>query len=132
MNKKKLLSIGLLTLLMMSCQRSPKAKFEIRKEKDDNYVAVVPKGQWYDTGVSIGPNKQIFTVTTPESAAEPFLVRIGNMHETQAGMTNNACCGITTTTPDTMKNEQLYLRVPDSANADVLLVRISLGEPKGP
>jgi hypothetical protein len=132
MSKRKLLPIILLALFMLTCQRSPKVKFEVRKEKDDNYVAVVPKGQWYDTGVSVGPNKQIFTVTTPDSAAEPFLVRIGNLHETQAGVTNNACCGLTTTTPDTMKNEQLYLRVPDSTNADFLLVRINLGEPKGP
>ncbi|MFL6229682.1 MAG: hypothetical protein ACJ741_12995, partial [Pyrinomonadaceae bacterium] len=79
-----------------------------------------------------GANKQIVTATTPASAAEPFQARIGTRHETEAGMTNNACCGVTITTPETMGDEHLFLKVPDSVKADSLVISISIGEPKGP
>lgn len=135
LRKKNLLSIGLLVLLVLSvgnCRRRPNYKFELRTQPDGTFVAQLPRGDWYDTGLILGPNKQLDTATTPESAAEAFSVRVGDIPEVVADVTNDRCCGITITSPETMGDQHVFMKLPDSASADFVLVKISIGEPKGP
>lgn len=135
MRNKNLFVISLLVLLVLStgnCRRRSNYKFELRNQPDGTFVAQLPPGDWYDTGIILGPNKQLDAATTRESAAESFLVRIGDIPEVTASVTNDVCCGITITSPDTMKDAHVFLRLPDSAKADFVLIKLSVGEPKGP
>ena len=132
MINKKALSIFFLLLCVAGCKSRVQYKFEITKAADGTYVAQLPKGDWYDTGIVLAPNKQLDAATTRESAAESFLVRVGNTPEASAGITKDACCGITITIPDTVKDAHVFLRLPDAAKADVLHVKLSVGDPKGP
>lgn len=132
MRNKKLIPVCLLLLCVAGCRSAPKYKFEIKKDADGTSVAQLPKGDWYDTGVVLPPNKQLDAATISGSAGENFLVRVGATPEVSAGVTKDACCGITISIPDTMKDAHVFLKLPDSAKADVVQVRLSIGDPQGP
>jgi hypothetical protein len=129
---QKTLSICLLLLCVAGCKTRQQFKFEITKAADGSFVAQLPKGQWYDTGVVLASNKQLDAEITGNSARESFLVRVGNIPDASAGITKDACCGISITIPDTIKDAHVFLRLPDTAKADVLQVKLSVGDPKGP
>lgn len=129
---KKALWICVLLLCVTGCKSRPQYKFEIAKAADGSFVAQLPKGEWFDTGVVLASNKQLDAEITGSSAREPFLVRVGNTPEASAGITRDVCCGISITIPDTIKDAHVFLRLPDAAKADVLQVRLSVGDPKGP
>ena len=129
---KKALSIFFLLLCLAGCKSRSQYKFEVKQAADGTYLAQLPKGGWFDTGMVLPPNKQLDATTTRESAAASFLVRVGNAPETTAGVTKDACCGITITIPETMKEAHVFLMLPDAAKADVLQIKLSIGEPKGP